>query len=80
MALINKNELKLMQKQELEDKLKELKKELMKENAQIAIGTVPKNPGKIKQIKKTIARIIFMLNQKQINTKKEKEEIKKTRR
>ena len=29
----------------------------MKVNAQIAMGTVPENPGRIKEIKKTIARI-----------------------
>lgn len=54
-------ELKTLPKTELEQKKNELYKELVKENAQIAIGTTPKNPGKIKLAKKTIARINQLL-------------------
>lgn len=54
-------ELKTMQKTELKEKKNELYKELIKENAQIATGTTPKNPGKIKLTKKTIARINMLL-------------------
>ena len=57
MAIIKKNELKTMESKTLENKLKELKKELIKINAQIAMGTIPENPGRIREIKKTIARI-----------------------
>ena len=57
MAIIKKNELKIMKKEEMETKLVDLKKELMKYNAQVAIGTVPENAGKIKLVKKTIARL-----------------------
>jgi len=57
MAIIRKNELTQMNEKALDDKLIELKKELIKINAQVAIGTVPENPGKIKEIKRTIARI-----------------------
>lgn len=55
-------ELKKLDNKSLNDKMKEIKLELMKENAQVAIGTVPKNPGKIKLAKKTIARINTLLN------------------
>jgi len=57
MAIIRKNELAQMNEKALDDKMVELKKELIKINAQVAIGTVPENPGKIKEIKITIARI-----------------------
>jgi ribosomal protein L29 len=57
-------ELKALQTAELGDKLTELKKELMKENAQVAIGTMPKNPRKLRLAKKTIARIEMILAQK----------------
>ena len=46
MAIIRKNEMAQMDEKKLEDKLRELKKELIKINAQIGMGTVPENPGK----------------------------------
>ncbi len=57
-------ELKTLSKEDLLNKLKELKKEQIKNNAQIATGTVPKNPGQVKQTKKTIARILTILKRK----------------
>ncbi len=57
MAIIRKNELIQMNDKVLDGKMVELKKELIKINAQVAIGTVPENPGKIKEIRRTIARI-----------------------
>ena len=63
-------ELRVMNEPELENKLIELKKELMKINSQIATGTVPKSPGKVKEIKRTIAKIITVKQQKG-GTKKE---------
>lgn len=55
-------DLKNMPKTELLAKLNELKKELVKHNAQIATGTTPKSPGQVKQTKKTIAKILTILN------------------
>ncbi len=55
---MKKKEIQLMGIEEQELKLTELKKELMKSNAQIATGTAPKNSGQIRQIKKAIARIL----------------------
>jgi len=57
MALIKKSELKQMNEKMLNEKLIELKKELIKINAQIAVGTPPEKPGRVKQMKRTIARI-----------------------
>ncbi len=54
-------ELKALPPAELNDKILELKKELIKENAQVAIGTMPKNPRKLRLAKKTIARIETIL-------------------
>ena len=50
-------ELRAMGEEERKNKMNELYKELMKSNAQIATGTIPKNPGKIRLAKKMIARI-----------------------
>jgi len=54
-------DLKSMPKNELREKLAQLKLELAKERAQIATGTVPKNPGKVKFTRKNIARINTLL-------------------
>ncbi len=57
-------ELRNLSKKDLEIKLEELKKELIKLSAQVATGTVPKSPGQIKQIKKTIAKILTITKEK----------------
>ena len=67
-------ELRLMNEIDLENKLIELKKELMKLNSQIAIGTAPKNPVKVKEIKRTVAKILTI---KQEKLSKQKRGIKK---
>ncbi len=64
MAKIKRKEIEKMSVNELSSKLFELKKELMKENAQIAIGTTPKSPGNIKIIKKNISFITDLINKK----------------
>ena len=57
-------ELRLMNESDTGIKLVDLKKELMKINSQIAIGTVPKSPGKVREIKRTIAKILSISNEK----------------
>jgi len=62
-------EFKNLSEDEIRRRINELKKELMKENVQISSGTAPSNPGKIKQTKKNIARLITILNQKEVTIK-----------
>ncbi|MEA2036386.1 MAG: 50S ribosomal protein L29 [Nanoarchaeota archaeon] len=62
-------EIRLMSKQDLNVKFEELKKELVKLNAQISTGTTPKSPGQVKQVKKNIARILTILNEKKSDEK-----------
>ena len=50
--------------EEITRRLQELKKELMKDQVQIASGTTPANPGKTRQIKKNVARLLTILKQK----------------
>ncbi len=57
-------EIREMSKEELNEKLNELRKELIKINAQRATKASMKNPEQLKQIKKTIARILTVQNQK----------------
>ena len=69
-------ELQSMSETELNDKMKELKMDLIKANAQVATGTIPKNPGQVRQTKKTIAKIKTILNTAKPEEKKEKKEEK----
>ncbi|MGV8171077.1 MAG: 50S ribosomal protein L29 [Candidatus Woesearchaeota archaeon] len=50
-------DIKKMPKEESDKKLYELKTELMKLSAQIAIGTTPKNTKQVRDIKRTLAKI-----------------------
>ena len=59
-------ELKLMSEADLKEKSNEIRKDLMKLNSQVAMGTIIKNPGQIKGIKKTIARIKTILKTKDV--------------
>ena len=70
MAIIRKNELQNMSIEQIEEKLRELRKELMKLNAKISMGTTPESPGKIKLIKKTISRLMLLLNDKNLEVNK----------
>ena len=51
--------------QELKSKLLELRKELIKLNAQVATGTQLKNPGQLRVVKKSIARILTEMTAKE---------------
>ena len=63
-------ELRLMSEPDLENKISEMKKELMKINTQVATRTIPKNPTKVREIKRTIAKILT-LKQKSLSQQKE---------
>ncbi|HLD87334.1 MAG TPA: 50S ribosomal protein L29 [Candidatus Nanoarchaeia archaeon] len=57
-------ELRNLSNKEREEKLLEMKKELLKIRGQIAVGTLPKSPGQVKAIRKSIARINFINSSK----------------
>jgi large subunit ribosomal protein L29 len=69
---IKAKDLRNMSEKELTNKFVELKKDLIKKNAQVAAGTVPENPGQVKNVKKTIARILTIKTEKQKGAKQEK--------
>ena len=51
---------------EIERRLAELKKELMKANIQVSSGAGPSSPGKARQIKKNIARLLTVRRKKEV--------------
>lgn len=57
MVILRTDEIMDLSLSEMEEKISELKNELLKERSKIASGGVPENPGKIKEIRRTIARI-----------------------
>lgn len=54
---MNFKALSTLSEKELEDKQKEIELELMKERAQVAAGTALKNPGMLREYRRTLARI-----------------------
>lgn len=62
---LKKNDLKNMNKETLDKNLTELRKELMKLRSQVSRGTPPENPGKIRSIKRDIAKILTVTHNKQ---------------
>lgn len=57
MAIIRSKELAKMSEDEKAKRLKELTMELAKEKSNVAIGGAVKNPGRIREMRRTIARI-----------------------
>jgi len=80
MTILSKNDFKQMNEIQLNEKLSDLRKELMKIKTQISTGTTPENPGKVREVKKTIARIITVLNLKKKELKIEKKEKKEEKK
>ena len=64
MAIIRKKELNQMSEEILKSRLMDLRKELIKINAQVSTGTLPENPGRVREVKRTIARILTKINLK----------------
>ena len=63
MAIIRKNELKNINPVQITERLIELRKELMKFNAQKAVGTAIENPGRIKELRRSVAKLLTVQNQ-----------------
>jgi len=58
MVLLRTSEIRQMSKEERLKKLKELQDELMHERGTAAMGGAPANPGRIRALRKNIARIL----------------------
>lgn len=57
-------DLKNLNKEELTSRLHELRKDVMKLNCQVRSGANVQNPGKLKQSKKMIARLLQLLHER----------------
>ena len=59
-------EIKTLQYDELKVRLEDFKKELLKHHIKAAAGASAVNPGKYKQTKKNIARVLTLMSQKRV--------------
>ena len=76
MEKLRAKELRTKGLKEIRTILKDLKKQLMKFNNQIKTGTPPEKPGEVKKTKKSIARILTILREKEIEKNKNKNKAK----
>lgn len=60
MALLRMNEIRELSPEERQERLKRLKDDLMHERGLAAMGGAPASPGKIRAIRKNIARILTL--------------------
>jgi large subunit ribosomal protein L29 len=58
MAIIKIKKIRELNEKELDEKLRELRLEFSKEKASGEVGGTVKSPGRMKELKRTIARIL----------------------
>ncbi len=63
MAIARTRELREMSSEDLYSKLDEIRSELSKERANIAMKGVPDSPGRVRALRRTIARILTIQNE-----------------
>ncbi len=65
MVILRSREIWEMEDEDIQEKLIELKAELAKNISKSSAAGVNENPGKIRELKRTIARVLTIMNQKQ---------------
>ncbi|QQG39867.1 MAG: 50S ribosomal protein L29 [Candidatus Aenigmatarchaeota archaeon] len=72
MSIIRAKEMRSMEERELRKRVDELRLELTKSQAQVAIGGAPPNPGRIGEIKRTIARALTIRRERASKSQSQK--------
>ena len=67
-------EIRKLMDQDFDKKAFELKAELSKLQGQAATSTPPKNPGQIKHIKRTLAKMLTVQREKELGIKQKNKE------
>lgn len=65
MAILKPNEIRDMSLEEMEAELAELRSELARERAVAAAGGSLENPGRVKELRRTIARVLTIMKEEQ---------------
>ncbi len=66
MPLLKTREIRAMDDKARADKLKELRSELMHERGVAAMGGAPPSPGKIRAVRRNIARILTIIQEEAV--------------
>lgn len=67
MAIMRIDDIREESEEELREKINDMKKEIVEERGQIETGGFADNPGRIKEMRRTIARIKTVLNERNTN-------------
>lgn len=65
MAILKSKDIWEMDVDEIQNKLDELRAELSKNISKSSASGIIENPGKVRELKRTIARVLTILNEKQ---------------
>lgn len=63
-AILKIDEIREKSEAELQEKVNDLKQEIVEEKGQIETGGFAENPGRIKEMRRTIAKIKTVLNER----------------
>lgn len=66
MAIIRVKQIREMKEEDLSKRLSELKLEMSKEMSNVKMGRPVKNAGRIRELRKTIARINTIMHEKKL--------------
>lgn len=64
MAIFRMDEIREMDADEIREQISDMSKELVQERGQIEVGGFSDNPGRIGEMRKTIARMKTVLNER----------------
>ena len=64
MAILRSKDIRSMKDADLERQLKDLRNDLLKQRAITATGGAPESPGRIRELRRTIARILTIQKEK----------------
>lgn len=72
MSILDPNEIRDMSLEEMEAEVAELRSELARERAVAAAGGSLENPGRVQELKRTIARILTIMKEERVKREVDK--------
>lgn len=67
MMVMDADEIRAIDPADLQDTLREMQQELMHEKGVAAMGGAPPDPGRIRELRKTVARIRTIMREREID-------------